>query len=398
MATIIPVQPTGSNVHFRSDFARLLEPGLRKIFFESYAEVPEQFSKIYNVLSSTKAMEIDYGLGAFGDWHERGSEIDTVTYDKLHADVERVYVHKAYDKGFMITREQYDDEQYGQMNKMPAAMARAGRAYVEKQAAIPIHNGFLNATPIYNGKALFSDAHPLVDGGSATGSNLVTGALNDTNLKLALKCMRETVDEAGNLIGSFAKKLVVPPSLEHTAKALLNSTQLVGTNLNDINTVKGALDIVVWDYMGEAGGGSESAWFIMDPTLAQLNFFWRIKPEFKSAEEFDNFVAKYRGYMRFSYGVSDWRGVVGSLGGTASAKPTVGAIDNDDTAVSVSGAVSGANLKLYVNGKVAQEATASGTTHSFTITALPTGTKVFVVQTESTKVPTESAGKTVVDA
>ena len=38
------------------------------------------------------------------------------------------------------------------------------------------------------------------------------------------------------------------------------------------------------------------------------------KPEFKGEEAFDNFVAKYRGYMRYSFGVSDWRGLVGSTG------------------------------------------------------------------------------------
>jgi hypothetical protein len=52
----------------------------------------------------------------------------------------------------------------------------------------------------------------------------------------------------------------------------------------------------------------------MDPTLNELNFFWRVKPEFKGAENFDNMVAKYRGYLRFSCGYSDWRGWVGNAG------------------------------------------------------------------------------------
>jgi hypothetical protein len=56
---------------------------------------------------------------------------------------------------------------------------------------------------------------------------------------------------------------------------------------------------------------------LQDGSRHELNFFWRKRPEFKWAEEFDNFVAKYRGYMRYSYGVSDWRGLVGSSGTTA---------------------------------------------------------------------------------
>ena len=211
----------------------------------------------------------------------------------------------------MIERELYDDEQYRQINKFPAAMARAGRQFVEKEAASLVNGGF--TTNIYDGKKLFADNHPLVDS-SATGCNIAEGELNDANLKDAMKIMREQVDEAGNLIQAKATTLIVPPALEHTAKAILTSTQLSGSMMNDVNTVKGALELVVWDFLGENVGGSDTAWFLMDKNLHELNFFWRIKPEFKHDEDFDTFVAKYRGYMRFSYGVSDWRGIVGSTG------------------------------------------------------------------------------------
>lgn len=315
MAT--PVQPTNANTHISSNFGKLLAPGLRKIFFETYGEVPEQFSKIYKVNKSQKAKEMDYGLGAFGDWVPRATNLSEVAYDTLSAGLEREYVHKAFTKGFMIERELYDDEQYRQINKFPKAMARAGRAFVEKEAAKTLINGF-NATSgkIYDNKALFANDHPLVNS-TKKGVNLVTGALSDVNLKIALKCMRETVDEAGNLINMQPKKLIVPPALEFTAKELVNSAQKSGTNLNDINTIKGALEVVVYDYIGAASGGSDTAWFVQDPNMHELNFFWRIKPEFKWDEDFDTFVAKYRGYMRFSYGVSDWRGIVGSAGAAA---------------------------------------------------------------------------------
>lgn len=308
------VQPTTANTHVSENFGKLLEPGLRKIFFETYGEVPEQFSKVYKVNKSTKAKETDYGLGAFGDWVQRENGLSEVAYDTISTGLERTYVHKAFTKGFMIERELYDDEQYRQINKFPAAMARAGRAFVEKEAAKTFTGAF--TTPIYDGKALLATDHALVDS-TAKGCNLVTGALNAANLKIAMQCMRETVDEAGNLINASAKKLIVPPALEFTAKEILNSTLLPDTELNNSNSVKGALELVVMDYLGEAAGGSDTAWFIMDPTLAELNFFWRIKPEFKHDEDFDTFVAKYRGYMRFSYGVSDWRGIVGSAGAAA---------------------------------------------------------------------------------
>ena len=218
MAT--PVQPTITNTHISSNFGELLEPGLRKIFFETYAEVPEQFSKIFKVNTSKMAKETDYGLGAFGDWEERASTLAEVDYETISPGLERTYVHKAFTKGFMIERELYDDEQYRQINKFPAAMARSGRAYVEKSAATLLTGAF--NTACYDTKFLIANDHPLLDS-VGVGDNLITGALSDANLKIGLQCMRETVDEAGNLIQMKPTKLIVPPALEYTAKELVES-------------------------------------------------------------------------------------------------------------------------------------------------------------------------------
>lgn len=389
-----PVQPTNSNTHISSNFGKLLAPGLRKIFFETYGEVPEQFSKVYKINKSTKAKETDYGLGAFSDWEKRNTNLDTVAYDTLSPGLEREYVHSAFTKGFMIERELYDDEQYRQINKFPAAMARAGRAFVEKEAAKPFHNGVNPFAPIFDAKPLFADDHPLVDS-TGTGSNVGTGALNDANLKIALQQMRETVDEAGNLITCNPKKLIVPPSLEYTAKTLMQSMGLVGSNYNDANVVKGALDVVVYDYIGETAGGSDVAWYLMDPSIAELNFFWRIKPEFKWDEDFDTFVAKYRGYMRFSYGVSDWRGIYCSKGATASAAPVVAKTVNNATSTVIT-AVVGAKLQVYIGGVLVATTVASATSEEVTIPKVVTGNKIDVIQTEPSKYPTVATQYTVV--
>lgn len=324
-----PVQPTTTNAHHYTDadrdnvenFGKLLEPGLRKIFFETYDELPEQYSKIYNMHTSQKAAEHDWGMGAFGDWEKRESQFDTVDYKTLSPGLDRTYIHEAFTQGFMVAREMYDDEQYRQMNKFPKAMARSGRAKVEKDAMIPLLQGFsadvggAGASVIYDGQPLFSDAHPLLDA-TGVGDNLANGELNDENLKMALQKIRETVDEAGNLVQFRATKLIIPPALEDTAVRILKSQQISGGELNDTNQFLDSygIQVVVLDYLSETAGGSDTHWFLQDASRHELNFFWRIRPEFKWEEDFDTFVAKYRGYMRYSFGVSDWRGIIGSEG------------------------------------------------------------------------------------
>lgn len=318
------VTPATSNTHISENFGALLEPGLRKVFFETYDEIPEQFPKIFNVNTSNSAFETDYGMGAFGDWVERTSEVDNVAYAKINETGEVHYVHTAFTKGFMIGRELYDDEKYGQMKKMAKALARAGRAKVEKDAIQVLTKGFDNGTYDFKGRdnlPLFHKAHTLVDS-SETCSNIVDGnkPLTEESLKEAMKMMRSQLDEAGNLIQMKATKLIIPPALEDTARRLLHSSQLPGNNHNDTNEYlsKSGIEIVVMDYLGETAGGSDKMWFLQDGSRHELNFFWRVKPEFKSEDDFDTFVAKYRGYMRYSYGFSDWRGMVGSKGdGTA---------------------------------------------------------------------------------
>lgn len=315
------VDPTGGTTHQENDFGLLLEPKLRKVFYETYKEVPEQYSKIYNIKTSNKAKETDYGLGAFRPWKKFGNsfttvgnteEMPTVEYQKIHPGLERTYIHEEFASGFMVERKFVDDEMYDVIEKLPKDLARAGRYKVEMDAA-SMFNEALKAEPtakIYDGKALFATDHPLIEaeneGLAATCSNLVTGKLSADTLKAAILLGRKQLDEAGKLMVMNFDTLVVPPALEWLAMELTKTTGKPGTDLNDINVLKGSLNIIVWDYLT-----NDEACFIMDSKNHEANFFWRVKPDFQREKDFDSFVQKYNGYMRYSYGISDWRGFIG---------------------------------------------------------------------------------------
>ena len=292
-------------------WSRLLEPGLRKIFFETWKELPTQYNKVLNVLNSKKHAEHDLSLTGFGPWEARTSEISAVPYDDPMEGFEITYTHTEFLKGFKVSRAMVDDELYNQINKLPKNLARSGRAKVETDAASIFNTGFTNAG--YDGEPLFSTEHPIVRTGGK-GSNLieVSGAtnpediLNEDTVNEALLLARNTTDDAGLKIVVRPKKLVVPPNLEPQAQRIVNSAQRPGTDLNDINTIKSKLQIVVMDYLE-----MDNAFFLLDDDVHELNFFWRVRPEFKSEEDFDTLEAKYRGYMRYSHGYSNWRGAIG---------------------------------------------------------------------------------------
>ena len=311
----------------QGNYGRLLEPGLRKIFFETYQEKPEQFSQVFKVQTSDKAIETDFRMGGFGLFEHKDS-MGSVNYQDPTGTKALQYIHEEFASGYIVERKLIDDEQYNTINKMSAALARAARATVETQAASVLNNAF--TTNGFDGVPLISTSHVRLDGGSLSNRLATTygaaandGALSDRNLKAALIQARAQVDDRGILIQCQPTVLVVPPALEYTARTLVGGTNLsvLGTGqlaggttdaTTNKNTLPG-LKIVVMDYLTSA-----TNWFIFDPTVAQLNFFWRKKLEFKNMEDFDTMQAKYRAYMRFSAGYSDYRGIVGSAGtGTA---------------------------------------------------------------------------------
>lgn len=289
-----------------ANFQELLEPKFREVFFDAYDELPEQFSDVFQVKKSNKAKEYDYHMAGTGLWTEKvpGGNFDE---EDMAAGDEVSYVHKSYGKMIQVEREFADDELYGIVEKLPRQLGIGGRATVEMTAAAILNNAFgVNG---YDGVPLFSNSHPLIKGGTA--DNLMdSSALNDTNLKTGITMMRTAMKtEEGLKMQARAKKLVINPELEFTALTLLQSTGVVGSGNNDTNVLKNRVSPIVMDYLTD-----DNAWFLMDPSLAQLIFFWRVKPEFKQAQNFDNMVAKYRGYLRFSVGYSDWRGILGNAG------------------------------------------------------------------------------------
>jgi hypothetical protein len=130
--------------------------------------------------------------------------------------------------------------------------------------------------------------------------------------------MRATLDGKGQLTLVKPSALIVPPALEKEARILLDSSLRAGTANNDLNPYKGALKLIVWDFLGSAAGGSDTAWFILDEGLHQLNWFDRSNRGLEGPEyDFDTKNAKWSILLRYSQGFSSWRGTYGSLGTNA---------------------------------------------------------------------------------
>lgn len=297
----------------RENFGELLTPVHKKVFFESYAEKPKTYDKTFGVDTMNKKEETFPHMGALGTWSEN-QEGGDFKLDSFTEGETATFVARRFDKSYEVTWELMQDDQYNVFKGTgkggsAKGLARGLAATEEEEAAKTILNGFAGAG--YDGVSLFNDAHPLASS-AATCSNMVSGGLSDASLKEALTKMRLQKDEAGVLIAANAKKLVVHPDWEFTARAIIGSTLQAGTNMNDKNTVPG-LEIIVWDYLA-SGDGETKPWYVQDDSIDNLMFLWREKPIFDSEKISNKMDYRFYGYCRFDCGYVDWRGLVGSKG------------------------------------------------------------------------------------
>lgn len=272
--------------------------------FKSY---PDEYTKLFNVLSSERQYEEDSSISGFGLVPEKAEGVG-IFYDDPIQGYDKRYTHKTYGMGFRVTREMWEDDLYGKMRKMPKSLGRSMRISIEQDAA-NVYNRAFNST--YTGgdvKELCATDHPLTGGGTEQNEPSSNADLSATSLEQALIDIAATVDDRGLQLALRPKLLVVTPTYNWTASKLLESTQEPGSGNNDVNPAKGIMPYTVNHYLSDS-----DAWFVLCDDH-EVNFFFRRRPDFEQGNDFDTEDAKYKATARWSNGWSEWRGVYGSQG------------------------------------------------------------------------------------
>lgn len=303
----------------RPQWPDLLDPRFRKIYGDELKAIPQVGPSIFHVETSSRNIEKDSSASGLSKLVRR-SEGQAISYEDEIQGFDVTYTHVEDALGTSVSNQLWEDDQFNVIKRKPANLARA-KVRQQEQMMADIFNYAFTAgggglSPFTSGdaQALGSASHTREDGG-ADQSNYTTVDLNESAIENALVTIRNTLDHKGQLYMSKGDTLIVPPALEKEARILLNSTQRVGTANNDVNPYQGALKLVVWDFIGSAAGGSDTAWFILDSSLHALNFFNRSDRGLEGPEyDFDTKTAKWSVDVRHSVGFSGWRGVYGSKG------------------------------------------------------------------------------------
>ncbi len=291
-------------------WAELLEPGLREIF-EVQREALAATSRIpmlFNVITSTKASESFLGAGGMNDWSEYKG---VIPYDDLDQLYKTTLTHKEYAKGFTVERKLVDDDQYGLITPQPRQLALTAMRTREKHAASIFNNAFNSSYVGGDAVALCSASHPLAPTHAGdVQSNVGTSALSASAVVATRQLMRAFTDDRSEIMPVNPDTLLVPPELEETAAIITKTQGKVGSADNDINFAGSLVkNVIVWDYLTDANN-----WFLIDSAMAKQHLLWidRVPLEFALDPSASyQLTARYRGYMRYSYGWSDYRWVYG---------------------------------------------------------------------------------------
>ena len=297
----------------RAQLLKELLPGLNALFGLEYARYGEEHKEIYETETSERSFEEETKLSGFSAAPVK-NEGSAIAYDNGQEAWTARYTHETIALGFSLTEEAIEDNLYDSLSgRYTKALARAMAYTKQVKAANVLNNGFSSSYAGGDGQALFSNAHPLVSGGTNSNVPSTPTDLNETSLENAVIQIAAWTDERGLLIAAKPKKLIVPPALQFTATRLLETELRVSTADNDINALKNNGSIPE-GYTINHFLTDTNAWFLTTDVPNGMKHFVRTPLQNSMDGDFDTGNVRYKSRERYSFGWSDPLGMYGSQG------------------------------------------------------------------------------------
>lgn len=289
---------------------KALWPGVQEFFGREYKKHPEVWKQVFDITNSTKAYEEDVELTGF-DMLVVKPEGDAIKYDTEQQGYVTRYTHVVYGKGYIVTQEAIEDDQYTQVSKRrSSALAFSAQTTKEVVHANVLNRAFAAGFNGGDGVTLVNASHPTLNGTQSnllgTPSDLSEAALED----LCIQIMNAR-NSRGLPIALEPQKLIVSANDYFNGRRILETELTIGSGNNDKNIVgtmfRGGL--VCWKFLTDP-----DAWFVKTDVPAGLKHIRRKAGKFETDNEFDTANAKAKFTERYSCGWTDWRCIYGSAG------------------------------------------------------------------------------------
>ena len=256
---------------------------------------------------------ITNAMSGLGEWQAVDEDSDT-GLDHFIIGYEKTNAQQKYRKYFYVSFEFNEQMEYAGLKKKivnAQALGTGGKTAVLKQTAAKLYGGFAAACP--DGEYLWDTDHPKnPEETGTTYSNLLSGPFSHDNLELAEKQIADNYfDLDGDPITPAETPLLLhAPAIKGTVNRVLSeraSGNIPGTEKFGINLYAGKYIPVESVYLSAKMGGSDTAFYIIYPSMKMLKLVFAQKPQFASWIE--NLKQRYYfdGWEHFLVAVEDWR-------------------------------------------------------------------------------------------
>ena len=292
---------------------KALWPGIKAWWGQVYAEHPEEYTDLFNKDSSTQNYEEDVQLTGFG-LAPRKSEGTGVAYDSEIQGFVTRYTHIAYALGYIVTKEELDDNLYEKISKRHAASLAMGFRQTKENIAANVYNRAFNGTYLGgDGVALCSTAHPNTTGGTWANMPTTSADLSEASLEDAVIAIMGMTNDRGLLIQVMPQTLHIARQEHFNAHRILKSVYQSGNANNDVNVLL-ATNAFPGGIKLNHYFTSAHAWFVRTNIQDGMKYYERHSISFDQDNDFDTMNVKAKGYERYSVGWSDPKGVWGVNG------------------------------------------------------------------------------------
>lgn len=297
-----------------ANFPELLWPGIKKIYGDTYKQWDSKYDKYSDNVSSDKAFEKFQGLTSFRAAPAKGQG-SAMTFDDPLQGFQKEAVNVSYALATTITREMYDDDQYGKIRQAPKGLATSFRRTQEIITADQLNSGFSTAAvpqTAQDNLSVFNTTHLLVGGGTFSNQPVTASDLVMTSVEQAYIDISNFNDDRGYPMHAMPKCWVVPTADQFVAQKILETQYAVGSADNDVNVVSSKempVDLVVNPYLTDI-----NAWFVKTDVENGVMYVDRLSPEPDRDNKFDTKSLQFSVYGRFTVVTADPRGIYGNPG------------------------------------------------------------------------------------
>lgn len=288
---------------------KALWPGMHAFFGATYKEHSEEYRELFDMETSSKNYEEDTKLTGFGLAPVK-TEGGSTSYDSETQGYTKRYSHTAYSLGYVVTREEMDDNLYEIVSKRRIKRLAYSMRQTKETVAANVYNRAFNSSYTGgDGKELLATDHPSLNGNFQ--NELTTAAdFSEASLEDLLILIGQAKNERGLLINLRPRKVIYPTNLQFDVQRVLKSELTPDSANNAVNAVRMVgLKPVLNHYLTDM-----DAWFVQTDCPNGLQMFERKAMEFTTDNDFDTDNAKAKAYMRFSVAWTDPLSLFGSAG------------------------------------------------------------------------------------